>query len=208
MKFDFEKYKDQKVVMHCKTEEEAKDFCRVMDEAGLRWVTGERYTNVLEYERYRRKTCYQFNCGGFASKEFFVEEGYEILEWSDFMNSQSKQFTKSDLRNGDVCVQLVKELRKKIEELEDQNRMLAFQNLTSESSLENITLRAALQAAERELMKVTAERDAAVERVNHYAGCWECDKREKGECAMPFYKNECDEWEWRGLQEDKNEEEN
>ena len=103
---------------------------------------------------------------------------------------------------------LVKELRKKIEELEDQNRMLAFQNLTSESSLENITLRAALQAAERELMKVTAERDAAVERVNHYAGCWECDKREKGECAMPFYKNECDEWEWRGLQEDKNEEEN
>lgn len=105
MKFDFEKHKDQKVVMHCKTEEEAKDFCRVMDEAGLRWVTGERYTNVLEYERYRQKTCYQFNCGRFASKEFFVEEGYEILEWSDFMNSQSKQFTKSDLRNGDVCVQ-------------------------------------------------------------------------------------------------------
>lgn len=98
MKFDFDKYKDQKVVMHCKTEEEAKDFCRVMDEAGLRWVTGERYTKVLEYERYRQKTCYQFNCGGFASKEFFVEEGYEILEWSDFM------FTKYDLRNGDVII--------------------------------------------------------------------------------------------------------
>lgn len=101
MKFDFDKYKYKKVVMHCKTEEEANDFCRVMDEAGLRWITGERYTKVLAYERYRQKTCYQFNCGGFASKEFFVEEGYEILEWSDFMN---KQFTKSDIRNGDVLV--------------------------------------------------------------------------------------------------------
>lgn len=81
---------------------------------------------------------------------------------------------------------LVRELRKKIEELEDQNRRLAFQNITSESSLENITLRASLQAAEKELRKVTAERDAAVEDLKKLVPAWK----------------------WNGLQEDKNEEEN
>ena len=44
----------------------------------------------------------------------------------------------------------------------DQTRRILYENLTSESSLENITLRAALQAAEKELRKVTAERDAAI----------------------------------------------
>lgn len=159
-------------------------------------------------------------------KEKWPIDGEQLFEFlSDKLVKESGAFSKgvnkglnidrSAIHNIDVVkpidietLPLVKELRKKIEELEDKNRRILYENLRSESSLENITLRAALQAAERELRKVTAERDAAVERVKHYAGCWECDKREKGECAMPFYKDECDEWEWRGLQEDKNEEEN
>lgn len=53
-----------------------------------------------------------------------------------------------------------------------------------------------------ELARVTVERDAAVERVQHYAGCWECDVREKGNCATPFYKDNCDNWAWRGPQKE------
>lgn len=49
-----------------------------------------------------------------------------------------------------------------------------------------------------DLARVTAERDAAVERVKHHAGCWECKAREEGKCAMPFFKDECSDWEWRG----------
>lgn len=40
--FDFEKYKGQKVAMHCKTETESNDFCRVMDEAGFKRFDGEK----------------------------------------------------------------------------------------------------------------------------------------------------------------------
>lgn len=101
MKFDFDKYKDQKVVMHCKTEEEAKDFCRVMDEAGLFWKTGRTYKAVNNYDYFKKRTCYNFKDGEYSAIAFYKAEGYEILDWSDFMN---RQFTKSDLRNGDVCV--------------------------------------------------------------------------------------------------------
>lgn len=132
---------------------------------------------------------------------------------------------------------LVRELRKKIEELEDRNQRLAYENLTlrdnamyfekrfyeSVVTYENAMNQLQKYIAEMDsnksnryvivdadsmdlamkLTKVTEERDAAVEKVNHYAGCWECDKREKGECSMPFYKNECDEWEWRGPQKEE-----
>lgn len=102
MKFDFDKYKDQKVVMHCKTEEETIDFCRVMDEAGLCWYNGRSYKERNNYDWFNEKTCYNFNKGGYSGISFYRAENFEILEWSDFMN---KQFSKSDLRNGDVCVQ-------------------------------------------------------------------------------------------------------
>lgn len=101
MKFDFDKYKGQKVVMHCKTEEEAIDFCRVMDEAGLCWYSGRLYKERNNYDWFNEKTYYYFNKGGYSGISFYRAKNFEILEWSDFMN---KQFTKSDLRNGDVCV--------------------------------------------------------------------------------------------------------
>lgn len=100
-KFDFEKYKGQKVVMHCKTEEEAKDFCRVMDEAGLCWYSGRTYKEVNNYDYFKERTCYNFKDGDYSGISFYKAEGFEILEWSDYMNNQ---FTKSNLRNGDVCV--------------------------------------------------------------------------------------------------------
>lgn len=105
MKFDFEKYKWKKVVMHCKTEEEANDFCRVMDEAGLCWSTGRPYKEGNNYDCFKERTCYNFKDGDYSGISFCKAEGFEILEWSDYMNKQNKLFTKSDLRNGDVCVQ-------------------------------------------------------------------------------------------------------
>lgn len=101
MKFDFDKYKGQKVAMHCKTEEEAIDFCRAMDEADLRWNIGARYINRNFYDIYEELTCYIFNEGKYGRMDRALNNGYEVLEWGDFMN---KQFSKSDLRNGDVCV--------------------------------------------------------------------------------------------------------
>lgn len=56
---------------------------------------------------------------------------------------------------------------------------------------------------QKDLAVTANERDAALERVKHYAGCWECKVREEGECAMPFFKDECSDWEWRGPQKEE-----
>lgn len=100
MKFDFGKYKGQKVAMHCKTEQEAIDFCNYMHEHGKKWNNGEPYGLIINYNVYGSKTCYWFNAGKFGDKEWFIENDFEILEWSDYTD----KFTKSDLKNGDVLI--------------------------------------------------------------------------------------------------------
>lgn len=102
-KFNWDEFKDEdnKIAVHCKTEEEAKDFCKRMHEHGMKWRDGDSYLEHTEYGRYLSKTCYTGD-GGFASCVFCESEGYKILEWSDCMN---KEFTKADLRDGMVVEQ-------------------------------------------------------------------------------------------------------
>ena len=107
-KFNVDDYKG-KYVMHCKTEEEAKDFCRVLHEAGRKWSSGDSYAKETYWnvdsifttlgwvgsERY-----YYFNEGTFSIKPEFCTN-HTILEWSDFMD---KEFTLSDLKNFDIVL--------------------------------------------------------------------------------------------------------
>jgi hypothetical protein len=90
MKFDIENYRG-KYVMHCKTEEEAKEFFNYME-------------LICEPLTYSLHCCYGdnvsfFNSGTWCTKEYARRNGYTILEWSDFMN---KEFTKANLKTGDV----------------------------------------------------------------------------------------------------------
>lgn len=100
MKFNIDDYKG-KYVMHCKTEEEAKDFCKRLDSLGRRWINKESYLNKTQWQVCKSETCYCFNVGTFSNINYFKENMYIILEWSDFME---KKFTKSDLKNGDVIL--------------------------------------------------------------------------------------------------------
>lgn len=61
--FDFGNYKG-KYAMHCKTEKEAKEFCKVMHDAGREWCNGTSYIrnecwDVYEAARKRRETAQQ-----------------------------------------------------------------------------------------------------------------------------------------------------
>jgi len=96
MKFDFNKYIG-KYAMHCKTEKEAVEFCKVMDKNGRVWDDGDCYTNEINYQRYKTRTCYSLNIGTFADLEYFKMKDYTILEWEDFMG-----FTKDSLKIGYV----------------------------------------------------------------------------------------------------------
>ena len=92
MKFKFEDYIG-KYAMHCKTEKEAKEFCKVMDTDGRKWRSGASYLSKSCWELHQGSSVYYFNDG----IAYFGKTGYTILEWEDFM-----EFTKDDLKIGYV----------------------------------------------------------------------------------------------------------
>ncbi|QOI66198.1 hypothetical protein [Ruminococcus phage phiRg519T2] len=98
-KFNWDEFKnkDNKIAVHCKTEEEAKDFCKRMHEHGMKWCSGKSYLKEINYESCEEETCYIK--GEFSPYQYYKSNGYEILEWSDYTN---KEFTKADLRDGMV----------------------------------------------------------------------------------------------------------
>ena len=59
-KFNWDEFKNKynKIAVNCKTEEEAKDFCKRMHEHGMKWCTGKSYMEKTNYEEYKGETCY------------------------------------------------------------------------------------------------------------------------------------------------------
>lgn len=102
MRFNWDEFKDvdNKIAVHCKTEEEAKDFCKRMHEHGMKWSNGKSYLKNTNYMR-NEGTCYYGN-GEYSTRDFAEKYNYKILEWSDYMD---KEFTKADLRDGMVVEQ-------------------------------------------------------------------------------------------------------
>lgn len=99
-KFNWDEFKnkDNKIVVHCKTEEEAKDFCKQMHKHRMKWWNGESYLENTNYNVRNKGTCY-YGSGEYSSRVFAEKHNYKILEWSDYTN---KEFTKSDLKDGMV----------------------------------------------------------------------------------------------------------
>lgn len=102
-KFNWDEFKnkDNRIVVHCKTEEEAKDFCRQMHEHGMKWSNGESYLKNTNYNVRHEGTSY-YGSGEYSSRDFAEKYNYKILEWSDYMD---KEFTKADLKDGMVVEQ-------------------------------------------------------------------------------------------------------
>ena len=91
MKFNFADYKGN-CVMRCKTEEEAKEFCRLMHEDGRKWFSGDSYLEIINWGDYKSATCYNFNDGTFGRKDCFIRRHYTILKWVDFKKEPVKEW--------------------------------------------------------------------------------------------------------------------
>lgn len=98
MKFDINNYQG-KYVMHCKTEEEAVDFCNYLCSVGRHWCSGDSYCGKTCWNVEKHLTAYNFNENCYADIDFYKRNNYIILEWEDFMKHT---FTKADLKTGDV----------------------------------------------------------------------------------------------------------
>ena len=89
--FDFGAWKDKNVCMHCKTRQEAEDFCREMEKAGLTWSSGISYLKMKWFSIYENNTCYCFNEGVYGDIKQAKNKGYTILEWSDYRSTEPKE---------------------------------------------------------------------------------------------------------------------
>lgn len=111
-KFNWDEFKNKynKIAVNCKTEEEAKDFCKRMHEHGMKWCTGKSYMEKTNYEEYKGETCY-YGIGEYSSRVYSEKYNYKILEWSDYMQ---KEFTKADLEDGMVVEYRCKDYGKRM----------------------------------------------------------------------------------------------
>lgn len=103
--FDWNSFcdKNNNIAVRCKTEEEAKDFCKQMDLHGLKWRSGESYLKVNNYRWIQSETCYS-NKGEYDEVKYYEDHDYRILEWSDYMQVSPKDILKPgyivELRSG------------------------------------------------------------------------------------------------------------
>ena len=100
MFFDIKAYTG-KYCMHCKTSEEAKDFCNYLHSIGKKWCGGASYEQHTYFSVYEDKMVYIFNNDSYADIDYATTYNYTILEWSDFMK---QTFTKRNLKTGDVIL--------------------------------------------------------------------------------------------------------
>ena len=103
MRFDWNAFKNEynDIAVHCKTREEARDFCKKMHEHGMKWSTGDCYFLNTKWDTYEKNTHYGNDGKYGTSYSYNSEKGYTILEWSDYMNDD---FTKADLKYGYLAV--------------------------------------------------------------------------------------------------------
>lgn len=101
--FNWKNFKNtkNKIAVHCKTEEEAKDFCKQMYKHGMVWSNGKSYINETYYHEYKEQICY-YSSGEYSRLDFAKDSKYTVLEWGDYMQ---KEFTKDDLKDGMVVEQ-------------------------------------------------------------------------------------------------------
>lgn len=85
MRFNIEDYPGN-YAMHCKTFIEAKSFLAYLNGIGRTWNGGSSYIGREQWRNsHEEKTCYAFNEGRYTNKEWYEDNGYTVLEWSDFM---------------------------------------------------------------------------------------------------------------------------
>lgn len=92
---------DNDIAVHCKTEEEAKDFCRKMHEHGLKWCDGDSCLEITRWKTYEEDTVY-YSKGTYGRKTKAKENNRKIIKWENYMTEEKKEFPKTDLKDGMV----------------------------------------------------------------------------------------------------------
>lgn len=84
------------IVVNCRTEKEAKEFCKLLHENGYKWIMGNSLNDRTYWHRYKKNTIYiQSNFSksrvGFNEKFSAQIGGYAVVTYPEFL-----QLTKKD----------------------------------------------------------------------------------------------------------------
>lgn len=109
-KFDWDKFKNEKIAVNCRTEEAAKEFIEECYIRGLKWMNGSR--NITFYNCYKEETAYTFNFKGtgfieYAYTHWYKKEGYEIVEYEKQTEFTFQEVIAS-IKPGELYVECVK----------------------------------------------------------------------------------------------------
>lgn len=98
------KFKSSNLVVHCATEEQAKEFVKICYENSIEWLGNDNYHDTF----WEDNECYRFNGRDLAvgNKELYRSMNYPIITFDEFMEeyNKMKQFTLDDLRTGMLVV--------------------------------------------------------------------------------------------------------
>lgn len=89
-KFDWEKFRNERVAVNCRTEEAAKEFIKECYKRDMKWY--RESMNTTYYNSHKEETAYAFKFGlldklGYADTHWYKKAGYEIVEYT----SEKKQ---------------------------------------------------------------------------------------------------------------------
>lgn len=89
------------VTVHCKTQDEANEFCRMMNEHRFDWSSTTKEYGYY-WDDYEENTCYD-NQGDYDDYYWYKDNNYKIYEYSEIFNDtnqQEKTFTLKDIKSG------------------------------------------------------------------------------------------------------------
>lgn len=103
MKFNWEDFKEHKFGVHCKTEEEAREFIEMANKNGIEWKLSDKFhTN---WDIYKKNTYYTYIddvliYGGIHINIYKLQ----IIEFSKFKTCNKRKFNWEEFKSGKVRV--------------------------------------------------------------------------------------------------------
>ena len=73
---------EYKIVIHCRTEEEANELLKAFDKLGKTWLSGKSYLEINCWDTYKENTCYD-NMNKFAFIKYYKNHYYKIYEFDE-----------------------------------------------------------------------------------------------------------------------------
>nr|DAG18747.1 MAG TPA: hypothetical protein [Caudoviricetes sp.] len=73
---------DEKLVIHCDTEEKANTLLEAFDKLGKKWCTDKSYLGYNCWQYYGEETCYTNN-GTYSNKQWYFDNCYKVYDFEE-----------------------------------------------------------------------------------------------------------------------------